>query len=495
MVLDDEISEKLLIYQKPHTENLINALTKYNATLDASDTGTGKTYSAIALAKQLQLKPFIICPKSVISSWMNVLNFFNCEFYGISNYELIQNTKHYTRKDKEFCPYIEIYDIKIDNKPAKSYRWKFPKDTLVIFDEAHRCKNKKTNNSRLLFTMVQYNIKILMLSATIADTPDNFHIAGYVLNLYKSLRNAVSWMKNADANYNHSMQGVHAVLYPERASRMKISELGDLFPSNQVIAECLDMDNAPEIQKLYDVIQDNYELLEKEEKQTSGIGRLIKMRQKIEMLKVPTYIELAKKYLEEGLAVAIFVNFTASLRTIAEELKTDCIIFGEQTKSERDENIKAFNEDKERVIVCNTRAGGVGISLHDTNGVYPRISIISPSWSAQDVIQALGRIHRAKGQTPVRQRIVYCKDTIEEKVCDNMKEKIINIANLNDGETKDYQIDGLMNTQIEKDGELSEYERNFQKLSTLHIKRERLKNELSEVEKNIFELEKTIGLF
>ena len=89
--------------------------------------------------------------------------------------------------------------------------------------------------------------------------------------------------------------------------------------------------------------------------------------------------------------------------------------------------LEDFNNDTSNIIICNIKAGGVGISLHDLHGNHPRISIISPSWSAQDVIQSLGRVHRAKGKTAVRQRIVYCKNTVEEQICENIKEKIKNI--------------------------------------------------------------------
>ena len=52
---------------------------------------------------------------------------------------------------------------------------------------------------------------------------------------------------------------------------------------------------------------------------------------------------MAKKYLEEGNAVAIFVNFTDSLKTIAKELDTACIVYGDQTLEERNKNIADFN--------------------------------------------------------------------------------------------------------------------------------------------------------
>ena len=97
-IIPTDIKPKLLSYQIPHTEKLFNTLKKYSRALDASDTGTGKTYSAIAVAKTLKLKSLIICPKSVINSWKECIEHFNCDCYGISNYELIQNCKILSNK-------------------------------------------------------------------------------------------------------------------------------------------------------------------------------------------------------------------------------------------------------------------------------------------------------------------------------------------------------------------------------------------------------------
>ena len=58
-----------------------------------------------------------------------------------------------------------------------------------------------------------------------------------------------------------------------------------------------------------------------------------------------------------------------------------------------------FNSDKSRIIICNIASGGCGISLHDTHGIFQRISLISPSWSVRDIIQVIGRIHRAMAKS------------------------------------------------------------------------------------------------
>ena len=87
------------------------------------------------------------------------------------------------------------------------------------------------------------------------------------------------------------------------------------------------------------------------------------------------------------------------------------------------------------------QAGGVGISLHDIHGNHPRMSIISPSWSGQEMRQTLGRIHRAGSKTPAIQKIVYVAQTYEEQMCNIIKTKLRNIDALNDGELNAYKLE------------------------------------------------------
>ena len=67
---------KLLDHQIKHCANLSKSLQKYSRALDASDTGTGKTFVSIQICKNLKLIPWIVCPKSVVSAWVKVLKLF-----------------------------------------------------------------------------------------------------------------------------------------------------------------------------------------------------------------------------------------------------------------------------------------------------------------------------------------------------------------------------------------------------------------------------------
>lgn len=510
MPLPQHVLNTLLPYQIKHVESLVNSIKSNNKALDASDAGTGKTFSALAVCHVLGLKPLIICPKSVLVPWIEASKVMDVKIFGIANYELIQNCKYYVNLDKRidanFMTKFAVPSKKggvkqKSNSKAKlitdynvySFTWKLPDDVIVIFDEAHKCKNKGTTNSYLLMSIGATNQKLLMLSATVCDNPNKFLVAGYALGLYKTLKEGKNWILSKSDIDHEAMNKIRQIIFPTYASRMKITEIGKLFPDSSVIAECFNMDCAKEIQEMYNLIEEEVNRIKKKEDGSQGLGKIIHMRHRIETLKAPTYIKLAKEYIDKGNSVAIFVNFTSTLEAISEKLNTNCKIYGEQSFDDRNKCIKDFCTDQSRVIVCNIRSGGVGVSLHDTIGTYPRVSIISPSWSAIDIIQALGRIYRANTKTIVLQKIVFCKGTIEERICENMSEKITNIGMLNDGDLSSYKIENLIDSdEYEKKEDDSELDKLISMIDTLNTKKYRLQQEIKNVDQELDDLTKIL---
>ena len=270
-------------------------------------------------------------------------------------------------------------------------------------------------------------------------------ILGYVLKLYTSFNDGLFWLDNvinSNKKSKHPLLGVHNILYPKYASRMRIDDLENMFKNNKINFDGIYMENYFEIEREYNLINKMTEQVKTDKK---NLGNIQKIRQKIENFKIDTIVKLTFNYLKEGKSVAIFVNFTNTITELSKKLETKCIIYGNQTLEERSKNIEEFCSDKSRIIICNIQSGGSGISLHDTIGKYPRVSLISPTWSAQDLLQVLGRIHRATGKTDVVQNIIFCKNTIEENIGNVIKSKINNIRVLNDGnkELKKDNIDKI----------------------------------------------------
>jgi SNF2 family DNA or RNA helicase len=133
--------------------------------------------------------------------------------------------------------------------------------------------------------------------------------------------------------------------------------------------------------------------------------------------------------------VAVFVNFHQTLEALCQKVAKAEQIHGKQSAMDRENAIARFQGDMTNVIICNTAAGGVGISLHDVTGRHPRAAIISPDWNEKNIIQVIGRVHRAGGKTPSMQRILFAAGTVEEKVEKSVRKKIKNLNLLNEKST------------------------------------------------------------
>ena len=471
------MEDKLLKYQIPHYYQLEEVLKIHNCALDASDTGTGKTYVAVALAHSLNKKPFIVCPKSVIPNWISVAKALGVELFGIANYELLKGCKYYNpTMEKVDFPYVQKYR-KLDpndknpddskRRVIEDYSFSLPSDVMVIFDEAHRCKNHKSVTSRLLLSIVKCKCKLLLLSATLSDKIKCFKPFGVVFGFYDDVKKFNMWMRKIIKSRTVYFQQkktpmtmdekcldiIHHKLFPEYGSRMKIKELGSMFPSNQVLSQSYMSQNKEDIQEQYDIIQDAFEALKQAETRSEGLGRLIKARMKIEMLKVPIMLDIIEEAIDSKYSVAVFVNYIETMNFLAHFFDTECLIHGDQTMEERQDSINAFQSNRSNIIIANIQAGGVGISLHDIHGGHPRMSVISPTWSGQDIHQVLGRIHRAGSQSPALQRIVFVAGTYEERICELIQKKLINITGINDGDLIGPRFTDETFKEIEKDVE------------------------------------------
>ena len=459
----DKNKKLLLPYQVKNTENIIDILAKNNSVLDSSDTGTGKTYSSVCVCAILKLRPIIICPKAVMSNWKNVCKIFKVTPFFIVNYETLKYCKYYDDNSNRIkCPYLSIEKVKtLDEfgnvKYDEQYKWhSVPKDVIFIYDEVHKCSNIHTYNGLLLRASRETTKnKIIILSATLIDDEKKFKIFFYILNFAnddisfkESLKLCSIWLNYA----KNPMAEIHERLFPEKATRMRIETLGDLFPETQITATPYSMGKTIEkkIESEYKLIFNALAELkdQKNQDKSSILVKILRSHQRIELLKIPTFIELANDFVENGLSVVIFVNFTKTIETLASLLKTDCIIYGKQNDSQREKAIKDFQSNKKHILICNSKAGGVGISLHDVHKERRRASIISPCWSSIDLVQVLGRIHRAGG-TKSLQRIIYSATGVEEKIALKLQKKLKNLKNINDGD--------LNLTNIKFDTELKEF--------------------------------------
>jgi len=182
-----------------------------------------------------------------------------------------------------------------------------------------------------------------------------------------------------------------------------------------------------ELKRLYSVIKRD---------KASELTAILRARQQIELVKVPLFIDMIEEGLENNMSVVVFLNFTETIQAIAKRLNTECIFDGKIGDVARQKNVDDFQEGKQRVILVNIASGGAGLSLHDIHGLNPRLTLISPTYSAVLMRQATGRVWRENAKSKSVQKILFVEGTVEVRVCDNVREKLKNLDLLNDGDLK-----------------------------------------------------------
>lgn len=416
----------LYSWQNTAADFLERALADQFFALDASDTGTGKTFTALEVLRRMRTPGLVICPKAAMSVWRNWAATQEVDLLDVVNYEKLRpgRTQWMGRGRRK----ADVY-------------WRLPPGTPVIFDEAHRCGGRDTYSAYMMAACKIYRIRVLAISATIADSPLRMRAIGFLSNMHRwrdfdnflitngCFRNFwKQWEFDKNPDVMHAM---HHVLFPKFGTRVRIAELGDRFPENMVTAESYTVE-----EPIRNALDELYDTASKELTINMASSHMGLWRE-AEGLKVPLLAELVRDAVDEGRSAAVFVNFRDTVTALSELLATEfCPGFfhGGMNQAHRDAAIARFQANQTRVLICTIATGGASVSLHDLTGEYPRISFISPGYNSTDLKQALGRIHRAGAKSKAVQRIVFVAGTPEEDACAAVRTKLANLDRLNDGD-------------------------------------------------------------
>jgi superfamily II DNA or RNA helicase len=442
-------------WQPPVVQQLVASIKKCGAAIDGSDTGTGKTYTAVAVGREMDLEIAVVCPKAVITAWKRVIrNHFKMTPIFVINYEALKGGKQ---------KHIATWEKVSKKCKRETFVWKMPnpKQTLIIFDESHRLKSGTTINSEMALAAHKQGYNILCCSATNAINPIELKTVGKILGLHSgSSKGFAQFLQEHDCAKGRFgwefggdqmvLKKLHFDIFKERGARLKKEEIPG-FPECDLVAEAYDMDeqSKADINQIHfdmkrELDKINKTIKNESEKMANALTAQLRARQKTELIKVPLFVEMVEEAIEDGMSVVIIVNFTETIKALQERLSKfgDIpIIWGLDPKN-RQANIDKFNADEARIILVNIKAGGVGLSLHDLNGKYPRFAIISPGPSAVELRQATGRVWRAGALTKAMQRIVFVAGTVEEGICEQLKTKLDHLDQINDGDlsTNEFSI-------------------------------------------------------
>lgn len=433
-------------YQVAHIQNLLRALLYCGAALDASEVGTGKTFTALIAARILEITAFVMGPKAARAEWELAAARLGVKVVFV-NYEKVRGVSEkvnyfdpdifgpsFTRLCKSEYGYEKLYGS------GSCWVWS-QQYSMIIFDEGHKCSGSTTVQGKLLRSAKSAAQYVMVLSATLAESPTQLKNVGIVLGLFTA-KDSYKWMLRhgctpgifggleADpTEIDRALLKINAQIFPKRGARMRRSAIPG-FPETLI-----------EIKLVGDGKEETARLVEEIAGCHPSDLRYGELRQILDGELVESVVELTLDSIENKRKVVIFPRFTRDLQAMAaalrkKKLRVGCIDgtqIGAKGDRERAEVKRAFQQNELDVALVNQGAGSAALSLHDESGEVERDTYIFPVESGRTLKQILGRVHRSGGAFS-RQFLLGFAGTIHERILLQSSEKISNIAALNDRE-------------------------------------------------------------
>lgn len=456
-------------HQISHYQKTLGLTKKYGIVYDYSPTGSGKTIISILTAIELGVKLFVICPKTMISVWHDESQKYGVNIICIS-YTMLSGKNGILRH-----PYL-IYNNG-EYLPTSELEKVYNEGTLFIFDEAQKAKNPKSlcmnacaAISKYVVLQNKYNNKIVssirILSATLFDKVQFCESALKIMGIITI--NKLYHFNPEDLSYDLNNYG-----YNECLDHCKL-----ICPNNKVCDNLIKIDAKNIIRHLYEVFNciivpfygssmskpildvnlylynGMFNMSEKDtENLLIGINSLLRSiggydekilsnkininwgeltyaLMKIEQSKWNMIYRLTVEYLNKypNCKILLFVWYKSTVKFLYNKLMEygAIILNGDiKTQKERTENIRNFNESslKYRVAIIHPSVGGVGLSLDDINGNFPRYSFILPNYSIIDIHQCAGRTYRTSTKSDSHVYIVYGKINKEKSIMNSLMRK------------------------------------------------------------------------
>lgn len=305
---------------------------------------------------------------------------------------------------------------------------------VVICDEAHFLKNPDSLRSRVIRALPK-TVKVIFASATpfqrVADAQTMLE-AFQVVSKYNTVPASVETSKRILGDIAYPKDPIE--YSPSATKRLRdaiepyMVEAKNVRFKHKATTKCVSIyfknneEQRAYIQLVQDLI-DNLKKRRRDDGTISAIHILVerqKMQQGAELLRCNQLVERALAKLPEK-AVIIASNYRdtiAKCHNLLLEAGVDpkriaIIQGGNDNKMAQDK----FQSGECDILLFTMKSGGVGISLHhDRVTTKPRYIILPPTWSAIDLVQALGRGHRLTTISPTEQEILWYAGTIEDEV-------------------------------------------------------------------------------
>lgn len=397
--------------------------------------GLGKTMEAIGVMQAANAYPaLVVCPVSVKLKWQREIqkwlpqhtvalaesSDFPVADIVIINWDIL--IRHVHKHGKGYIANNEIIE--------RGFK-------IVVLDESHYGKNykaKRTKAAKAVASVAEYRLALtgtpvlsrpmeflsqLMILDRLQDLGGFWPFVKRYCNAYKT---PFGWDFKGSSNTSELNERMRATCYIRRLKSEVAKDLPAKLPravipvklTNWMEYEQAETDLVAYLQAM---------AFEPEEIQrkmkAESLAKIEITKQLAARGKMHDVIEWITSFLESSEKLVVFAHHRAIVKELAELFNAPRIM-GNDSQKKRDVAQRKFQTDPDcKIIVCNIKAGGIGIDLFAASNV----AFVELGWTPADHDQAEDRLHREGQQNIVTPWYFIAEDTVDEPIYNLIQSK------------------------------------------------------------------------
>lgn len=320
----------------------------------------------------------------------------------------------------------------------------------VIVDESHRCKNTGTQQSKLVLKICHKKEHVILLTGTpVVNKPIDLFPQLAIIGRLSHFGGRTGYLKRycEGGHGSSNLKELNYLLNKYCFFRREKSEVAKDLPEKQRQTIICDITT----RRKYNKARDEFvQYLKDNGADDSEIAK--KLRGEImvkmgELKKIAAYgkLESAKDFIKQtidsGEKIIVFVIHHVIVDELLKEFPKAVTVTGRDDQNKKQHAIDSFQNNPDiKLIVCNTKAAGVGITLTASS----RVAFIEYPWTYADCAQAEDRAHRIGQKNTVMCTYFLGENTIDEQLYKMIQEKR-HIGNTITGATDEMKMDMVSN--------------------------------------------------
>jgi superfamily II DNA or RNA helicase len=365
--------------------------------------GLGKTIEAIATMVSLRntgAKHFIvICPASVLENWCREIRKHSrlrvTEVYGPNCAGAFADWRR--TGSVAVTTYETTARLRIDD----GFRY-----DMAIVDEAHYIKNPDAARTKNVIRLCQGTDRLLFMTGTALENrvDEMLLLIGDLRPDVARKARPLSFMSGAPR-----FRDTVAPVYYRRKREDVLTELPDLIENEEWCTL------GPVEEEAYEraVLSKNFMAARRVSWNVESL---------VDSSKARRLMEIVSDAEEDGRRVLVFTFFLDTARCIVDALGAKCVgtINGSVAPAKRQQTIEEFDAaPRGSVLVAQIQSGGTGLNIQSASVVV----ICEPQYKPSIENQAISRAYRMGQTRSVQVFRLLCKDTVDERITELLKEK------------------------------------------------------------------------